>query len=201
MALNWTRSHPASAVPSVYQLLPSSSIPLPSYALPLSHRDSQTTANLANLINHSTPAWILHAHLHSLNLPPSNASGTHPVPRRPRKRARLAEAEAGQELGSESEGETTRANADGEDSGLARDRTRPRRKQREGDRWQPKRMPQVKVERVGLGQGQLGLRSLLKTRQSRVSLPRGADSNHNNLQPRLNGQFRFATRSKLIRLA
>lgn len=145
---------PASSVPSLYQLLPSSSIPLPSYALPLSHRDSQTTNHLANLVNTGTATSILHAYLHSLDLPPPNVTGTHRPARKPRKRARLSETESRSELGSDTEGNTTRANADAEDSELGRDRTKPRKKGRPSGAQQPRKMPRVKVEGVDLGKSE-----------------------------------------------
>ena len=154
MAKGSTAPRASSAVPSLYQLLPSSSIPLPSYALPLSHRDQQTTTHLANLLNNSTSTSLLHAYLHALNLPPPNATGTHPAPRKPRKRPRLGEAETGTEHGSESEGETTRAGADGEESGMGRDRTKPRRTVKEEGKSRARRLPGVNIEGVEVGEGE-----------------------------------------------
>lgn len=148
------RTEPSSAVPSVYHYLPSTSIPLPSYALPLSHRDSQTTTHIANLISSSTATSILHAHLHSLDLPPPNVTGTHSVSRKPRKRARLSEPDSRSEVGSDSEGETTRANADGEDSELAGSKVLGKKKGRPLSGSKPRRMPVVKSEGVALNQGE-----------------------------------------------
>lgn len=136
--------HSGSALPpSLYQLLPSSSIPLPSYALPLSHRDKQTTKHLANLINTTPAASLLHAHLHSLEVPPANSSGSRKQPKGGRKRAGPSR-ERSPEPEAELESEV-------EDEGRGRDRTKPRKRRRDSGehKWKRKKLPAIESEGMG----------------------------------------------------